>query len=411
MGLMRILGLISGTSHDGIDAAVVNFTDGPGGALAGRIEHCASVPYEAGLRARLIAALPPAPVGFDVACELDTGIGQAFAAAAADALAAHAARADFGPVDAICSHGQTVFHWVGNGRARGTLQLGQPAWIAEATGLPVVSDLRAADIAAGGQGAPLVPVLDRLLLEPFRARGQRAAALNLGGIANLTVCAPGADPAAWDTGPGNALIDAVVTMSAATPDTFDRHGALAAAGQVIPHLLAELVAEPYYALPPPKSTGKELFHPGYVDKAMRRAGVTPALPDVVATLTELTAVTVADAVRAAGVSVVAASGGGVHNPVLMRRLAERLPGVRIAGTGELGVPPDAKEAVAFALIGWATLHLLPGNVPSCTGARGPRILGRVTPSPGGSVPRPAGRTAWPGLLILTGTPGPDRPGR
>ena len=408
---MRILGMISGTSHDGIDVAVVNFTDGPGGALAGRIEHCASVPYEPALRARLVAALPPAPVGFEVACELDTGIGQAFAAAAARALAAHAALSRAGPVDAICSHGQTVFHWVTRGVARGTLQLGQPAWIAEATGLPVVSDLRAADIAAGGQGAPLVPVLDRMLLEPFRARGQRAAALNLGGIANLTVCAPGADPAAWDTGPGNALIDAAVTASPDTPDTFDRNGALAGAGQVIPELLSELLAEPYYALPPPKSTGKELFHPGYVDNSTHRAAVMPALPDLVATLTELTAVTVADAVRAAGVSVVAASGGGLHNPVLMRRLAARLPGVRLTGSGELGVPPDAKEAVAFALIGWATLHGLPGNVPSCTGAAGPRVLGRVTPSSGGFVPRPEARTAWPGRITWTGPASPARPGR
>ena len=144
---------------------------------------------------------------------------------------------------------------------------------------------------------------------------------------------------------------------------------------------------------------------------MHRAAVTPALPDLVATLTELTAVTVADAVRAAGVSVVAASGGGVHNPVLMRRLAARLPGVRLTGSGELGVPPDAKEAVAFALIGWATLHGLPGNVPSCTGAAGPRVLGRVTPSPGGFVPRPEARTAWPGRVTWTGPASPARPGR
>ena len=384
MGLMRILGLISGTSHDGIDAAVVNFTDRPGGTLAGRIEHCASVPYEAGLRARLIAALPPAPVGFDVACELDTGIGQAFAAAAADALAAHAARADSGPVDAICSHGQTVFHWVDNGRARGTLQLGQPAWIAEATGLPVVSDLRAADIAAGGQGAPLVPVLDRLLLEPFRARGQRAAALNLGGIANLTVCAPGADPAAWDTGPGNALIDAVVTASADTPDTFDRHGALAVAGQVIPHLLAELLAEPYYALPPPKSTGKELFHLGYVDKAMRRADVTPALPDLVATLTELTAVTVADAVRAAGVSVrgrLRRRGAQPRADAPPRRAAARRPGDRqrrarrAAGCqGGGGLRPDRLGHAARPARQRAQLHRR--QRPACPGARYP-VAGRL----------------------------------
>jgi anhydro-N-acetylmuramic acid kinase len=406
---MRILGMISGTSHDAIDAAVVAFTAGPDGVLAGRIEYTAAAEYEPGLRAALIAALPPAPVGFDVACELDTLIGQAFAAVAAQALAAHAALPGTGPVDAICSHGQTVFHWVDGATARGTLQLGQPAWIAEATGLPVISDVRAADIAAGGQGAPLVPVLDRMLLEPLRAGGQRAAALNLGGIANLTICAPGADPVAWDIGPANALIDAVVTEARDTPGTFDRDGALAAAGTVVPELLAELLAEPYYVQPAPKSTGKELFHLGYVEAAMRRAAVAPALTDQVATLTELTARTVTDAVRAAGLSVVVASGGGVRNPVLMRRLAELLPGVRVTVTGELGVPSDAKEAVAFALIGWATLHGLPASVPSCTGASGPRVLGRVTPARDGSVPQPGRLTAWPaGVSFAAAGPEPGR---
>lgn len=407
---MRVLGMISGTSHDGIDVAVVDFTDGPDGTLAGRVEYSASVPYPADLRARLIAALPPAPVGFDVACELDSGIGQAFAAAAAEALAAHAALGGngAGAVDVICSHGQTVFHWVQGATALGTLQLGQPAWIAEATGLPVISDVRAADIAAGGQGAPLVPVLDRALLEPLRARGERAAALNLGGIANLTVCAPGAQPVAWDIGPANALIDAVVTASPGTPDAFDRDGALAAAGTVLPDLLAVLLAEPYYALPAPKSSGKELFHLGYARDAMRRAGVSPALPDLAATLTELTALTVAAAVQAAEVSVLVASGGGVRNPVLMARLAALLPGVRVALTGELGVPSDTKEAVAFALIGWATLHGLPGNVPSCTGAAGPRVLGRITPGRDGSVPQPGRRASWPAGLSFTGAAdGPD----
>jgi anhydro-N-acetylmuramic acid kinase len=401
---MRVLGMISGTSHDGIDVAVVNFTDGPDGTLGGRIEYTASVPYPADLRARLVSALPPAAAGFDVACELDRGIGLAFAAAAAQALAAHAAKAGAGagPADVICSHGQTVFHWVQGTTALGTLQLGQPAWIAETTGLPVISDVRAADIAAGGQGAPLVPVLDRALLEPFLARGERAAALNLGGIANLTVCAPGAEPVAWDIGPANALIDAVVTASPATPDSFDRDGALAAAGTVLPELLAVLLAEPYYSLDAPKSSGKELFHLGYVHDALRRAGVSPALPDLAATLTELTARTVADSVRAAKVSVLVAAGGGVRNPVLMARLAGLLPGVRVAVTDELGVPADTKEAVAFALIGWATLHGLPGNVPSCTGAEGSRILGRVTPGRRGSIPRPRRRASWPAGLSFTG---------
>ena len=208
---MRVLGMISGTSHDGIDVAVVDFTI-DGGTLAGRIEHSDSVPYDPQLRSRIIAALPPARPGFEAACELDTSIGQAFAAVAADVLTA------LGPdrPDLICSHGQTVFHWVVDGHARGTLQLGQPAWIAEATGVPVLSDVRAADVAAGGEGAPLVSILDRMLLEPYRAAGVRAGALNLGGISNITVCAPDSEPTAWDIGTANALIDAVVTADPAT---------------------------------------------------------------------------------------------------------------------------------------------------------------------------------------------------
>ena len=312
---MRVLGMISGTSHDGIDVAVVDFAM-DGGTLACRIEHSDSVPYDPQLRSRIIAALPPARPGFEAACELDTSIGQAFAAVAADVLAA------LGPdrPDLICSHGQTVFHWVVDGHARGTLQLGQPAWIAEATGVPVLSDVRAADVAAGGEGAPLVSVLDRMLLEPYRAAGVRAGALNLGGISNITVCAPDAEPTAWDIGTANALIDAVVTAEPATPDTFDRDGALAASGTVIPALLTELLAEPYYRLPPPKSSGKELFHLGYVHQAIGRAGVRPGLADLVATLAELAAVTVAGAVSEAKVEVLVAAGGGVRNPVLMGRI-------------------------------------------------------------------------------------------
>ena len=397
---MRVLGMISGTSHDGIDVAVVDFA-ADGATLAGRIEYSASVPYDPRLRGRLIAALPPALPGFEAACELDTSIGQAFAAAAADAIAASGA----GRPDLICSHGQTVFHWVEGGHARGTLQFGQPAWIAEATGVPVISDVRAADVAAGGEGAPLVPVLDRMLLEPYRAAGVRAGALNLGGISNVTVCAPGTDPVAWDIGPANALIDAVVTASPATPDTFDRDGALAASGTVVPALLAELLAEPYYAVPPPKSSGKELFHLGYVRAAVSRAGTDPGLPDLVATLTELSAVTVADAVSKAGVQVLVAAGGGVRNPVLMRRLAELLPGVEVLTTDTFGIPSDVKEAVAFALIGWATAHGLPGNVPSCTGASGPRVLGRVTPAPDGRLPQANRLPSWPATLTITGPAG------
>jgi anhydro-N-acetylmuramic acid kinase len=400
---MRVLGMISGTSHDGIDIAVVDFaTDG--GKLAGRIEYSTSVPYDSELRGRFIAALPPGRPGFEAACALDTNIGRAFAEAAVGALAAPGGQADL-----ICSHGQTVFHWVERGHARGTLQIGQPAWIAEATGLPVISDVRTADVAAGGEGAPLVPILDRMLLEPYRAAGVRAGALNLGGISNVTVCAPGAEPVAWDIGPANALIDAVVTAEPSTPDTFDRDGALAASGAVIPALLTELLTEPYYAAPPPKSSGKELFHLGYVRQAVARAGVAVGLADLVATLTELTAVTVAGAVSGAGVQMLAAAGGGVRNPVLMRRITELLPGVEVLTTDRLGVPADTKEAVAFALIGWATAHGLPGNVPSCTGAAGPRVLGRVTPAPDGRLPQAERLATWPAALSITAPATPGKP--
>lgn len=398
---MRILGMISGTSHDGIDVAIVDFQR-EGRTLTARLEYADSVPYDAGLRRRLIDALPPAPVGFDVVCELDTRIGQAFGAAAAGALARHAERHADAPVAAVCSHGQTVFHWVTDGRAEGTLQLGQPAWIASATGLPVIADVRAADVAAGGQGAPLVPVLDELLLRRFVADGDRAGALNLGGIANVTVCAPDAATVAWDIGPANALIDAVVTASAAIPDTFDRDGRLARAGAVVPELLELLLAEPYYALPAPKSSGKELFHLGYVEDALAGLDARPDLPDLVATLTELTAVTVAEAVTASGLEVLVASGGGVRNPALMERLAAHLPDVRLLTADDLGIPSDTKEAIAFALIGWATLSGLPANVPSCTGATGPRVLGSITPAPGRPLPPTAmaSTTAatWPEAL-------------
>ncbi|MBB6350583.1 anhydro-N-acetylmuramic acid kinase [Nonomuraea muscovyensis] len=353
---MRVLGLISGTSHDGIDSAVVDWSL-DGGTLIGRIEHVGERPYEAGLRARIVAALPPNRVDMGEVCALDTLIGQAFADAAR-----HGPRADL-----ICSHGQTLFHWVEGGRVLGTLQLGQPAWIAERTGLPVVSDVRVRDVAAGGQGAPLVSYLDLLLVAGLPGR---AGALNLGGIANLTVAGTAAaGPIAYDTGPACALIDA-----AAPP--YDEDGALGAAGTVDEKLLAELLTEPYYAQDPPKTTGKELFTPGYV---RARAGADLPLPDLVATLTALTAETVAAELRGHRLDTVVVSGGGVRNPTLMGMLRARAPHTRLMASDELGVPAGAKEAVAFSLFGWLTAHGLPATVPGCTGATGARVLGTVTP--------------------------------
>jgi hypothetical protein len=231
---MRVLGLISGTSHDGIDFAVVDFSL-RNGVLHGVVGPAGSTPYPERLRARLAAALPPAALTFAEVCELDTLIGQAFAQVAAEAAELS------GGVDVICSHGQTVFHWVDGRQALGTLQIGQPAWIAERTGVPVVADVRARDVAAGGQGAPLVPVMDVMLLGDLPGR---PAALNLGGIANLTVLRPpGIDaPLAYDTGPANALIDAAVARATGGRATCDVDGRLAASGRVDERLLDLLLA-------------------------------------------------------------------------------------------------------------------------------------------------------------------------
>ena len=366
---MKVLGMISGTSHDGIDVAIVDLhADGP--RLVGRVLHGGSVAFDPALRERLVRTLPPAELRYQDVCELDTRIGQAFATVAADAIAAA------GPVDLICSHGQTVFHWVDGTRALGTLQLGEPAWIAELTGVPVVSDVRIRDITVGGHGAPLASLVDVLLLGDLPGS---PAALNLGGISNMTVLR-GADgvPVAFDIGPSNALMDAAVRQLTNGAEAFDRDGSLAAAGTVDEAALADLMDEPYYALPSPKSTGKELFNDQYLAAFRAR---WPALDggDLVATLTALTARTVADAARAAGVDTLVCSGGGVENPTLMGMLRAAAPGITVGLTSDHGLPTDTKEAILFAIVGWHTAHGLAGAIPSCTGAREPRVLGSITP--------------------------------
>ncbi|MFC8663614.1 anhydro-N-acetylmuramic acid kinase [Streptomyces sp. NPDC057199] len=426
---MRVIGLMSGTSYDAIDAAAADLRL-DGDSLVLRPLGMVGDAYGAEVRESLAAALPPAATTLAEACRLDTLIGQAFAAAA---LRADRELCD-GRAELVASHGQTVYHWTDGGRVRGTLQIGQPAWIAEATGLPVVADFRPRDIAAGGQGAPLVSLVDLLWL---RGRPGTPVALNLGGIANLT--AP--DGTAFDTGPAGALIDAAVHHF--TGRAYDTDGALAARGRVHEPLLRRLLDEPYYALPAPKTTGKELFHRDYLlaalaavaDPAGRAAPAaaadpgtpaapgtpaspatpaapasptTPAAPtapatpasptgrgtlphqDVIATLTRLTARTVADAVRSVCATEVIASGGGTRNPVLMAMLAEELPGVPLHTSDALGLPSAAKEAYAFAVLGFLTLHGLAGTDPRSTGARHPSVLGSVTPGRDGLPRAPRG---------------------
>jgi anhydro-N-acetylmuramic acid kinase len=373
------MGMISGTSHDGIDVAVVDL-EAHGDVLHGHVLHSDTVPYDPQLRSRLVAALPPSATTLSEMCQLDTLIGQAFADAAADA-------ADrVGGVDAVCSHGQTVYHWVVEDHALGTLQIGQPAWIAERLGRPVVADVRARDLTVGGHGAPLASFLDALLLG---SHGGVPAALNLGGISNMTVVTNDR-VYAFDIGPSNALMDAVVQTEGLHPQGYDDGGLLAASGTVDPGLLGALLADPYYALPAPKSTGKEHFHGSYVRDAVAGLGHAVTPTDLLATLTELTVRTVSDAVREAGVTYLAMSGGGVRNPLLVSGIQDALPGVQVVTTEDLSVPTDGKEAILFAVIGWCTLHGLPGIWPGGTGAREPRILGSITPGTGPlRLPEPA----------------------
>ncbi|MGR6318052.1 anhydro-N-acetylmuramic acid kinase [Micromonospora soli] len=378
---MKIVGLMSGTSYDGVDVVAAEFTRDGETLLLRPLGH-RSLDYDGGLRAEIGALLPPAATTIEAVCRLDNRLGEVFAEAAAVGVELAG-----GAVDAVVSPGQTVFHWVEAGRVRGTLQLGAPARVAARVGVPVLHDLRSADVAAGGQGAPLVPAFDALLLDP--ATASRAAwgsggtapraALNLGGIANLTVVAPGAPVLGYDVGPANALLDAAARRFLDRPCDLD--GARAAAGRVHPRLLELLLAEPYYAAPPPKSTGKELFHAGYLDDKLAALGEPVAADDVLATLTVLTAATVAAECDRHGVTEVVAAGGGVRNPTLMFRLVELAAGRwQLRTTDELGVPAQAKEAYAFALLGWLSWHGLPGAVPSVTGATRAAVLGSWTPA-------------------------------
>lgn len=354
---MRVLGVMSGTSVDAIDLAVADLRPDGDTLVLTPVAH-AEVPWPDALRADLLAALPPATSDVATWCRLDAEVGRALAAACVPLAAEHR-------VDLIACHGQTLFHWVEDGAVRGTLQVGNPAWVHAATGVPVVSDLRSADIAAGGQGAPLASTLDALWLGDVPT-----AALNLGGIANITVVGPDLPTTSGDTGPASCLLD--VAAEELTGQPCDSDGRLALAGTVDEAALERLLADPYYARPLPKSTGREHFHRAYVaDLLGDRA---PTGPDLFATLTELTARTVADAVAAHRVDRVVASGGGLRNPALLGRLRALL-GVPLLTTDELGLPSDAKEAHLMALLGYLA-------VPGATGAARPVVLGSLTPPSG-----------------------------
>ncbi|MGW5746417.1 anhydro-N-acetylmuramic acid kinase [Amycolatopsis sp. NPDC003861] len=380
-----VIGLISGTSLDGIDVAAADLHAEEDTVVLTPLGEL-DVPYPDHLREGLLAALPPNPCTAGELTRLDTGVGQAFADAAARGVEELGGRADL-----VASLGQTVFHWVEDNHVRGTLQLGQPAWIAERTGLPVIADLRARDVAAGGHGAPLASTLDRLWLHGLAEDTARpVAALNLGGIANITVVTEGRPVIAYDTGPANALLD--VAAHRVSGQRSDVDGRLALGGSVRADLLGRLLADPYFAAAPPKSTGKEHFNADYLDTAL--AGLDSVEPgDLLATLTELTAVTVADQCRRHGVTTVIASGGGVANPALMAALIRAVGPAVVKTSDDLGLPGAGKEAYLTALLGWLSWCGVPGTVPSATGARGPRVLGALVPGRGPlTLPAPLGGT-------------------
>jgi len=370
---LTVVGLLSGTSYDAVDAAVCDLRLA-GEELLLRPRGLHSAPFPDELRRAVAACLPPARTTMAEVCRLDTELGRFFGRVAAEAVDAVAG----GRADLVVSHGQTVYHWVEGRQARGTLQLGGAAWIAEATGLPVVSDVRTRDIARGGQGAPLASTLDALLLLG-EGPGPRRGALNLGGIANITVRGGTGGIVAYDLGPANALIDAAVADGTGGAETMDTDGARARRGTVDRELLRRLLAEPYYALAAPKSTGKELFHGAYLREQVAAAGGRPELDDLVATVTELTAELVAAACREYGVEELVVSGGGVRNPALLARLAELCAPARVSPIEEHGLSSQGKEGYLFALLGFLTVCGLPASVPSATGAREAALLGSITP--------------------------------
>lgn len=359
------LGLISGTSADGIDAALVRF-QGDMPELMAALTH----PWPEQLRQQMLAvAQGEQAITLDELGQLDVALGHGFAEAAQQLLARAAVAP--GQVRAIGSHGQTLRHRPGGSRPF-SLQMGDPSVIAERCRIDVVADFRRADVAAGGQGAPLLPAMHAMLLA--RTEGTRVV-LNLGGIANITRLGQHGDVLGFDTGPANGLLDAWCLRHRG--EAFDRDGAFAAAGTADHALLTTLLTDPYFSLPPPKSTGREHFHLAWLDAHPRVQQLAPQ--DVQATLLELTARSIATAIErhAPDAADVLVCGGGVHNPLLMKRLEAALSPRAVQSTAAFGVDPDFLEAMAFAWLARQRLLDRPGNLAEVTGARGPRVLGAI----------------------------------
>jgi anhydro-N-acetylmuramic acid kinase len=379
-----IIGLMSGTSADGIDAVVAEIVTERGKFRAQVLTHLHR-PFEPMLRQRILRVCLHGSVG--EICELNFLLGGLFADAALGAIR----KANLRPRDitAIGSHGQTIHH-LPNAQTPSTLQIGEPAVIAERTGITTIADFRVRDMAAGGQGAPLVPFADWAL---FADRSRPRIVQNIGGIGNLTFLPPRAklkDVIAFDTGPGNMVIDAIVFALSRRREMYDRDGRWAAQGKVSEKLLAEMMAHPFLKKRPPKTTGREEFGEPFARQVLtsvRRMRLRPA--DVVATTTAFTVCSIADAYERfvfpklsrmqRGKLQVVLGGGGAKNRTLRRMLARRLSPAGVIALDDLGIASSAKEALAFALLAHETLAARPGNVPSATGARQAVVLGNITP--------------------------------
>jgi anhydro-N-acetylmuramic acid kinase len=380
------VGLMSGTSMDGVDAALVRLA-GPAEQPRVRLLAFVTLPYPPKVRQWIMRVAAGEWTTAKDISQLNFLLGELFAKAALRVC--RVAHVSLQRVSVIGSHGQTIYHQgrpaqvPGHRAAVGpnTLQISEPAVIAEQTGVPVVADFRTADVAAGGQGAPLVPMVDYLLL---RDREKGTVALNIGGIANITVIPADAKPpdiVGFDTGSGNMVTDALVRHFTREQEYFDVGGRRAALGKVNEPLLASALRHPFFLRPPPKSAGREQFGRAFVARyflSRRRS----RFEDLLRTAVELTARTIADALArfvfpGEKIDRLIVSGGGAHNRLLVKRLAELLPHLTVELSDRYGLPVDAKEAIAFAILADRTLHGLPGNLPSVTGARRAVVLGKI----------------------------------
>jgi anhydro-N-acetylmuramic acid kinase len=386
---MLVLGLMSGTSADGIDVALVRISGAPPHLHAKLLDHTSSK-FPAALRKEILRVAEQHPITAGELSQLNFRLGEVFAEAAL--AACREFRVSSKRIALIGSHGQTIFHqgqpvpYFGRATSS-TLQIGEPSVIAARTGITTVGDFRPADMALGGQGAPLVPYADYLL---YRHEKVGRVSLNLGGIANITVIPAAAKPTqvfAFDTGPANMLIDALVSHFTRGRQRFDKNARIAQTGRAIPALLDDLMVDPYLKLAPPKSTGREYYGHAYLKKVLALGKKHRAKPaDLIRAATVFTALSVVDALNRfvlpkTKIHQLIVSGGGARNPLILAQLTAALDSIELMSSSRLGVPEDAKEAFAFALFAYQTFHRRPSNLPSATGANAPAILGKISYAP------------------------------